>query len=761
MSLGHLRLLLPILLLELVGSPLNLTQAKTPQKAAQSKKELPQKSPKTFQENLFDALAKRDWIQVVSLTDSKPKQAFYQLLRHRAFYELQKWQSILSEPEVKSRYYHGYDLYLKSIAAYQLKKYKDLISDQIDDHLPNSLREELYLMRARSLVKLKQKQKAKAAYRKFLKKFPNSGHRSDVSLELADIEWDLDNKYEALHLYEEIYTHHPLSDSENVAKKKLEEAGRLDDLDTDVHLARIHRLQQAAYYTRAIRELRDLIDNVSNSEKERVELAIAKLEFARKRYDRAEQLTRTAIKKANKDDEFKISWQALLALSLTRQGKYDRARKEYDKLLSMKIPDNMRERTLVRLGMMDLDDENYEDATHQFETLRSQFKHGNYQETAHWFGAWAIYHLYLKAKHGKDDKAKQAAAKSLKKAIRLLNKLPDLPEGEPLTAQAVYWKAQFENELGNKRAYQRDLHKLQRRWKASFHYILTSSDHFQFLNFDPLYLSPAVIRKAKLKFRVADPAFQRAAWKRLEEFASAHLYSWAELELKRFLDKTGMKNHGLRVAVANRLKQLGDWGDLVDYAYKHFEFSLEDLNPQNKVATYYYPESYQDAVLKMAKEFEVSPFLIWGVMREESRFQSDVVSSAGAVGLLQLMPSLGNRIGRHLRDSLRERKNLTEPSRNIRYGAYHLKELLNEVRSWGVPKEFVMPLVIASYNAGLGAVRGWMNDMKPERLDIFVESIPYAETRAYVKRVLQSANVYYLLYGEKLNKLTARGGSDL
>lgn len=172
------------------------------------------------------------------------------------------------------------------------------------------------------------------------------------------------------------------------------------------------------------------------------------------------------------------------------------------------------------------------------------------------------------------------------------------------------------------------------------------------------------------------------------------------------------------------------------------------MDLEDPILQYHYPRAFEKEVLKHAHNFNVSPFLVYGVMREESRFRADVISPAGAVGLMQLMPTLGNRIGLALRESIAKRGSLTDAKRNIRYGTYHLMELKAAVDKLGVSPSLRPILQVAAYNAGIEAVTRWIKDKDISRVDLFVESIPFQETRQYVKRVLQSAYIYYRLYGD-------------
>jgi soluble lytic murein transglycosylase len=127
-------------------------------------------------------------------------------------------------------------------------------------------------------------------------------------------------------------------------------------------------------------------------------------------------------------------------------------------------------------------------------------------------------------------------------------------------------------------------------------------------------------------------------------------------------------------------------------------------------------------------------------MREESALDPRVVSPAGAIGLTQLMLPTAQEVARKLRLGRVRRADLASPSLNIRLGSRYLGDLLRRY-------DGSVPLALAAYNAGGGAVGRWLGQRSGLELDEFVEEIPIEETRGYVKRVLRSYAAYRLLYG--------------
>ncbi|MEP6883377.1 MAG: transglycosylase SLT domain-containing protein [Gammaproteobacteria bacterium] len=142
-----------------------------------------------------------------------------------------------------------------------------------------------------------------------------------------------------------------------------------------------------------------------------------------------------------------------------------------------------------------------------------------------------------------------------------------------------------------------------------------------------------------------------------------------------------------------------------------------------------YPRPFPDVVAEAARLAAVPADWIWGVMRQESLFRKDAVSRADARGLMQMLPSTAAAVARRWRLAPPGKEGLFEPSLAVPLGAAYLRELLD--RNSG---ELVLGL--AAYNAGSTPVARW----RPSRsmdADVWMENIPYTETRAYVQHILE------------------------
>jgi soluble lytic murein transglycosylase len=156
-----------------------------------------------------------------------------------------------------------------------------------------------------------------------------------------------------------------------------------------------------------------------------------------------------------------------------------------------------------------------------------------------------------------------------------------------------------------------------------------------------------------------------------------------------------------------------------------------------------HPKPFGDIVAPGEKDHGVPRLLTFAIMQTESRFDPSVTSWAGARGLVQLMPSTAAGLAKEAGVDL-EPERLYEPAFNLELGMRYLGKLA--ARFGG--DDGAVPLAIASYNAGAGSVDRWLSERGGWDLDLFIESIPYDETRNYTQSVLGRWHAYRWMYGE-------------
>ncbi len=164
-----------------------------------------------------------------------------------------------------------------------------------------------------------------------------------------------------------------------------------------------------------------------------------------------------------------------------------------------------------------------------------------------------------------------------------------------------------------------------------------------------------------------------------------------------------------------------------------------------------FPLIDRSRVLGQAARYQVEPALVYGLMRAESALQPDALSPAGARGLLQLMPSTASQVARRHGLSYTGPASLMRPDVNVPLGVAHLGELQERYDGRWIH-------VAAAYNAGAGAVERWLDSRPMSDADIWLETLPFYETRDYVPRVLAFATIYEWQLGQSPRVLAEQIG---
>jgi soluble lytic murein transglycosylase len=153
-----------------------------------------------------------------------------------------------------------------------------------------------------------------------------------------------------------------------------------------------------------------------------------------------------------------------------------------------------------------------------------------------------------------------------------------------------------------------------------------------------------------------------------------------------------------------------------------------------------FPAPFKETVIPAAKEKSLDPWWVLGLIRQESRFLPNVKSSVGATGLMQIMPATGKMLAKNAGMATSGKFQLSDVNTNVKLGTTYMRQLQDRFNGSAL-------LASAAYNAGPSRALNWRSAL-PRRIDgaAFVESIPFPETRDYVKRVLTNAVLYHAVH---------------
>ncbi len=235
------------------------------------------------------------------------------------------------------------------------------------------------------------------------------------------------------------------------------------------------------------------------------------------------------------------------------------------------------------------------------------------------------------------------------------------------------------------------------------------------------------------------PPAAAARWARAEALRTIAFDAFAELELRAAY--FGTASPRIIFEASQAALDQGHYSvamSLGRLAFPNLEAHKIDEVPAAVWHTVF-PLPYESYVRRYAEENGVDRMLVAGLIKQESIFQNDAISRAGAIGLMQVLPKTGRKMAKRLK--LRySREKLFDPEYNIQVGTLYLSDLLKQ---FGSPEA-----ALAAFNAGEDRIGAWQAERAYEEVAELVESVPFTETREYIQIVRRNTEVYRMLYGE-------------
>jgi len=152
-----------------------------------------------------------------------------------------------------------------------------------------------------------------------------------------------------------------------------------------------------------------------------------------------------------------------------------------------------------------------------------------------------------------------------------------------------------------------------------------------------------------------------------------------------------------------------------------------------------YPLNYQEHIIKYSDKYDIDPFLVAAIIRVESKYYTYAMSSKGAMGLMQILPTTGKWAAEEIGITNFNNEMLYNPEINIEIGCWYISKLLKQFNN-------NIRLIVAAYNGGSGNVSKWLNDPEYSSDGKNLNNIPFKETDQYVEKVIKSYEIYKKLY---------------
>ncbi len=282
-----------------------------------------------------------------------------------------------------------------------------------------------------------------------------------------------------------------------------------------------------------------------------------------------------------------------------------------------------------------------------------------------------------------------------------------------------YWQARACWQLGKKQQARKIFQRLAR---SSSFYGFVAADYIG----EQYHIGGAPVQRERLRltrFRESN------AFKAIQEFQHFDRHEQAHRQWQFAIQRL---NHWQLPAAAYLAQEMG---------WKRLALATLIQAEQRDDVISRFPIAYREKVLKHAKRSNLDPAIVFGLIRRESAFDEAALSPVGARGLMQIMPQTGRQIAKNLHEPWRSANALFDPELNLKYGTYYYRKMMKRFDGH-------FALAAAAYNAGPHRVMRWLPDGQALPADIWIEMIPFDETRKYVAAVL----TYAMIYQQRLHR---------
>jgi soluble lytic murein transglycosylase len=549
----------------------------------------------------------------------------------------------------------------------------------------------------------------------------SEAEHADFKLALAKGYQGSGQSAKAISLYRSIYIGQPLSAEATQARLQLMALGAAPTAAE--RKVRADELFNAKRYAEASAEYSSLRNDpsLSQGDKDALLLYNAVCDL------RLKHLSRRDIDKLQATNEDTAALKLYLYAEISRT---EKNRVEHDADIARMVNQYPRSRWLEEAlysgGNMYLLTHDSAQAIYHYKLLVERFPNSIYAPSAHWRNAWMNYRL-----------------RNYPEAARLMDEQVTRYGAGIEAPSALYWRARIyedeERDFAHAAAYYRSLIANY----TNFYYGDLAKQRLSVLGSQP-EVAPTPALQAVRKVAVPDltdvipendPHLIKAkllANAALNEYiapeiaASPGSYEWGALAQAEIYSSFGEYTRALQ-------------------SMKHSGISFFSL-PTSQVPLIYwkliFPQPYWNDLVADSQKNGLDPYLVASLIRQESEFNAGAVSPAHAMGLMQLLPSVGKENAK--KEGLKgfNPGELLNPSINLELGTRNLKQVLD--RFGGQPE-----YALAAYNAGDMPVRQWMAVGDYKDIPEFVESIPYTETREYVQAIMRNRELYHTLYGAR------------
>jgi len=607
------------------------------------------------------------------------------------------------------------------------------------------------LQKAQALFDAGSFSRATEAYEKFLTDYPRSDLRPDAGLGFGRALAADMRTAQAVKAYQEVSISYPGSPVDQEAQKALDElklrGADIPELTPDATYERARNLFKTNQYDKAYDAFMRVLEK-EPAYPQKVDILLRTgicLFRLGKRSEAAAILEHTM--KENPPQHHGAEALKWLGKVYSRLGRKDEAIGSYLKIIAAYPESAGADDALFLIGNIYRESNDMKKALKFYDRLANNYPESKFADSAIWWKAWAYY-----------------TSGDFKNTEQTLRELILRYPRSFLAPQALYWQGRAAEKTGNKPRAAGYYRKLLARGPYTYYGHRASE---KLLNMDVATLAmaeespvdtdgntgesflpdvqdspdtdgPPVWTEEAVKALSAEPSFKKTL-----ELMHLGMKTEAAAELWSLQEKIPRKRGGL-LGLSKAFFELGDYYRSLILVLRNYERYLEGSVRETSEDFWLlaYPQGYWETILSYSRKYGQDPYFVAAIIRQESQFHSQALSHAGARGVMQVMPATGEWVAQSIRLRGFDRSKLFDSDTGINIGTWYISHLMKRFKG-------DLLLVSAAYNAGPEAVLSWLgkNGRDADR-DEFVESIPFSETRGYVKKVLRNYSEYKRIYGK-------------
>ncbi|QPJ62279.1 MAG: tRNA (adenosine(37)-N6)-dimethylallyltransferase MiaA [Candidatus Nitronauta litoralis] len=543
--------------------------------------------------------------------------------------------------------------------------------------------------------------------------------------------------------YRKIFVEHPNHESAKVAEKALKRIVRSQALKppslTERELnKRVSRLFKSARYKEALRELNAYKNEMGNRK-----LPVEWYFNMAKAYNgvRKRQLVVSILKEFIKiypnhgklqQARFKIG------RTLWNLGHDGEAKKYFRKVLETTSKNSWKATSRFYLGRLHENSKQYDPAKKYYSELLAMGGSSSYLEKAAWRLGWIAFRT-----------------KNFGEGIKQFQKNIERWPGTIWTAKNLFWLAKLNELSGKKLEALKTFATLLEQFPYTYYGVRAEEKVILLKQELPANTVPRMIKTGFTSPGESPKGLNRSLteqenfhYTRAITLSEMGLYDEARLEARKAVSTLRKNLSGVLWASDLYIKSRA-YPEAMRVLYMYRDYKQPAGEKDLPVAFWknFFPLAYFDLIKKPAAAYSVDPFFVDGLIRQESLFDDDIVSPAGARGLMQIMPETGRRLySAGKGDTSYDPETLFDARVNVSLGIKFLGQLTERFGNKGM-------YLLISYNAGPHVLEKWLKRFAHIRdEDVFIESIPYPETRGYVKRVMRNYGIYRRLYSDAASR---------